>query len=222
MRVGSWGMSDLQDIADRLLALAQDASPLSTNLEAAVQELQAITGEVEALCRSGYDTGPLLAVLKQAQNHARNAVGAAAEVKANGVDWANHLAIRSNGSSSGDAGAPPAHTAEHAANSPRSFGKFSATDIRVAAAAPDRNGLTRSGRALQKHSEREGSVFRGLSSGTADARNGQGMKVVDEILNDVQGWTEVLDKVTNIWDSAGRGVRISNEGAFMGFLEPLP
>jgi len=73
---------------------------------------------------------------------------------------------------------------------------------------------------LQKHSGREGSAFNGLSSGSAAARNEQGLKVLDDILNDSNGSTEVLDRVTNIFDSSGRGVRFGNDGSFMGFLEP--
>jgi hypothetical protein len=103
----------------------------------------------------------------------------------------------------------------------RTFGRFSADDLRTAAQAPDRNGLTQVGRALQKHSGREGSVFSGLSNGNAAARNEQGLRVLDEVLGDTGGRTEVLDRVTNIWDSTGRGVRFSNDGSFMGFLEPV-
>jgi hypothetical protein len=47
------------------------------------------------------------------------------------------------------------------------------------------------------------------------------MRVLDEILEDPRATTQALDNVTNIWDSAGRGIRISNDGTFMGFLEPL-
>lgn len=86
---------------------------------------------------------------------------------------------------------------------------------------PD-SGLTRVGRALQKHSDREGSAFGGLSSGTPIARNEQGMRVLDEILKDRGSTAQVLDNVTNIWDSTGRGIRMRNDGTFMGFLEPLP
>ncbi|MDF1605812.1 hypothetical protein [Nocardioides sp. YIM 152315] len=101
------------------------------------------------------------------------------------------------------------------------FGKFGASDIRTAAEVIDRNGLTRAGRALQKHSGRQGSVFGNMSSGTAVARNEQGMRVLDEILTDPASTTEVLDNVTNIWDASGRGIRMGNDGTFMGFLEPL-
>jgi RHS repeat-associated protein len=100
------------------------------------------------------------------------------------------------------------------------FGQFGAAEIRAAAATMDRNGLTQVGRALQKHSGRSDSVFGGLSSGSAATRNEQGMRVLDEIMNDPGARTEILDSVTNIWDSAGRGIRLGNDGTFMGFLEP--
>ena len=103
----------------------------------------------------------------------------------------------------------------------RTFGNSAMSDLRAAAQAADRYGLTQVGRALQKHSGRDGSVFNGLSSGSATARNEQGLRVLDDILNDPAGRTEVLDRVTNIWDSTGRGVRYGNDGSFMGFLEPV-
>jgi len=46
------------------------------------------------------------------------------------------------------------------------------------------------------------------------------MQVLREILDDPNHTVEVLDRVTNIRDSTGRGVRLSNDGEFMGFLEP--
>ena len=92
--------------------------------------------------------------------------------------------------------------------------------LRGAVQVADRNGLTQAGRALQKHSDREGSVFYGLSTGGPAARNAQGLSVLDEILGDPNRRTEVLNRVTNIWDSNGRGVRFGNDGSFMGFLEP--
>jgi hypothetical protein len=45
---------------------------------------------------------------------------------------------------------------------------------------------------------------------TATARNEQGLSVLNEILDSPGGSTEVLDRVTNIWDSTGRGVRFGN------------
>jgi hypothetical protein len=106
--------------------------------------------------------------------------------------------------------------------SQRTYGQFSEADLRAAAQSPDRHGLTRLGRALQKHSDRAGSAFSGESGGTPASRNEQGLRILDEILNDPNGRTEVLNSVINIWDSAGKGVRFSITGEFMGFLEPLP
>lgn len=103
----------------------------------------------------------------------------------------------------------------------RSFGNFAATDLRMAAEAADRNGLTRVGRALQKHSDRKASVFQGRSSGGAMSRNEQGLQVLDEILYDPNSRVEILDRVMNIWDTSGRGVRYAKDGTFIGFLEPV-
>ena len=83
----------------------------------------------------------------------------------------------------------------------------------------DRNGLTRAGRALQKHGDRPGSVFP-RSAGSAEARNAQGIDQVDAILNDPNRTVQVLDNVINIYGSNGAGVRYSIGGDFMGFLEP--
>ncbi|MFD6176168.1 MULTISPECIES: golvesin C-terminal-like domain-containing protein [unclassified Isoptericola] len=113
-----------------------------------------------------------------------------------------------------------AEAADDASDLARVFGRFTPADIRAAAGAPDKAGLTRVGRALQKHSDRPGSVFRGMSTGNPAARNQQGMDLLDEMLGDPGVRTEVLDNVTNIWDSSGRGMRLNNNGTFMGLLEP--
>ncbi|MGC4173856.1 RHS repeat-associated core domain-containing protein [Demequina sp.] len=142
--------------------------------------------------------------------------GAAVGLVGWGLGQGASLAIKSAA-----AGAVKTATAPATNTGVRSFGGFGQAELRAAAQAADRNGLTQVGRALQKHSGRDGSVFNGLSNGTATARNQQGLQVLDEILADTGGRTEVLDRVTNIWDSTGRGVRFSNDGSFMGFLEPL-
>lgn len=100
------------------------------------------------------------------------------------------------------------------------YGRFGIEDLRAAAQAPDRNGLTRVGRALQKHSGPEGSMFSGLSTGSAVERNQQGVRVLDDILGDPLGRTTVRDNVMEIIDSVGRGARFRNDGSFLGFLEP--
>lgn len=104
----------------------------------------------------------------------------------------------------------------------RTYGGFTSSELSASAQVADRNGLTKVGRGLQKHSGRKGSVFFGQSSGSAELRNEQGLRILNEILYDRSSRVEVLDRVMNIWDSAGRGVRYRRDGAFIGFLEPLP
>ena len=102
----------------------------------------------------------------------------------------------------------------------RDVGGHSLADLERAAAEEDRNGLTRAGRAAQKHGDRAGSVFPKTPNQPA-GRNATGQQLVHDILHDPGGRTEVLDRVINIWDSSGRGVRFSRDGKFMGFLEPV-
>lgn len=108
------------------------------------------------------------------------------------------------------------------------FGGFTRDELLAAGRVPDRNGFTQAGRQLQKHGGREvqknregkPSVFYGMSSGTASQRNEQGQRVLTEILDDVRR-TDDLDRVVDIYDSTGRGVRFKKAtGELMGFLEP--
>ena len=81
----------------------------------------------------------------------------------------------------------------------------------------DRNGLTKAGRALQKHGDRSGSVF-SKSTGKAVARNQQGQDIVEGISKSGNrtsrynrfGGEDFIDKNT------GRGVRIDGDGNMMG------
>ncbi|WP_217699382.1 polymorphic toxin-type HINT domain-containing protein, partial [Leptospira alexanderi] len=85
----------------------------------------------------------------------------------------------------------------------------------------DRNGLTKAGRALQKHGDREGSVFP-VSSGSPSERNTQGEKVLQGILQSPDkiirpnkfGGQDIIDNITK------RGVRYNEDGSFRGFLDP--
>lgn len=106
-------MSQLQAIACRLRALAQDASPLSVNVQASARQLEALAQQVESLSRSGVNTGPLMAALQQAQAQADAAAAAAAQVRSQGVSWADHLAR--------GGGTPGSQSARHApgTNAPR-------------------------------------------------------------------------------------------------------
>lgn len=100
------------------------------------------------------------------------------------------------------------------------FGPFSPDQVMAAASVYDRNGFTRAGRGLQKHSGRSDSVFRGLSTGSSEARNVQGFDQVHKIVDDAQRVKEG-DRVVEIYDSRGWGVRMRKEdGMFLGFLEP--
>lgn len=104
----------------------------------------------------------------------------------------------------------------------RGYAGFGTNDLLGAAEATDRNGLTAVGRALQKHSDRQGSVFFGLSSGTAAARNEQGLEMFQAILTGPGQRLWVGSKVFEIWDAGGRGLRFGMSGRFIGFLEPVP
>ena len=85
----------------------------------------------------------------------------------------------------------------------------------------DKNGLTKAGRALQKHGDREGSVFP-KSSGSAADRNQQGQEILEEILSsDKQHSRPNRFGGEDIYDSnTGRGARFDGDGNMKGFLEP--
>ena len=101
-------MSQLQGIAGRLRALAQDASPISTNIAASARQLKSLADEVASLGRSGVNTGPLLSALQQAQTQAEAAADGARHVKSEGVAWANYLARGGAGGGSSSKAAPAA------------------------------------------------------------------------------------------------------------------
>jgi len=87
---------------------------------------------------------------------------------------------------------------------------------------PDRNGLTRAGRALQKHSNRLGSVFeKPLNGQKKSDYNAKGSETLSYILNDNNA-TVSSNRYGgfDVKDSSGRGARFDGEGIFMGFLEP--
>ena len=89
-----------------------------------------------------------------------------------------------------------------------------------AASDPDRNGLTKAGRALQKHGDRAGSAFPKTKGGPA-ALNPAGQGIVDDILT-TPGSVGTPNRFggTDVTAPDGRGVRYDGKGNFMGFLEP--
>jgi hypothetical protein len=89
---------------------------------------------------------------------------------------------------------------------------------------PDRNGLTKAGRSLQKHGGRPGSAYP-PGVGSVAQRNSAGTKIVEDILND--------PTATRIWANrrrfgrtlevrlpSGKGLRFDEHGNFIHFLEP--
>ena len=97
-------------------------------------------------------------------------------------------------------------------------------DFAAAADAPDRNGFTFAGRALQKHGSRPGSAFPALGGNPATL-NAAGRQIVDQILSDPgavmrTGSNARVGDYVDIIASDGRGIRYRTDGSFVGFLEP--
>ena len=90
----------------------------------------------------------------------------------------------------------------------------------------DRGGLTKAGRALDKHGRRVDTVFP-EAMGNIHEKNMQGQRILDEILNHPNKKI-ILDKATrskrlviDIYHPNGHGARFSRDGKeFITFLEP--
>ena len=99
-------------------------------------------------------------------------------------------------------------------------------DMSHAGTLHDRGGLTKAGRAMQKHSERINPTFP-KPTGSAHEINMQGQRVLDKILNHPDKQI-ILDEsarskelVIDIFIPNGHGARFSRDGKKMiGFLEP--
>lgn len=101
---------------------------------------------------------------------------------------------------------------------------FTIDDLSKGASVMDKAGLTKAGRALQKHGDRAGSIFP-KATGDAASKNAQGQQVVDNILNDstktiVQQNTGRFGQVIDIVSPNGLGIRYDSDGTLIGFLEP--
>ncbi len=86
---------------------------------------------------------------------------------------------------------------------------------------PDREDLTKAGRAQQKHGDRVGSAF-DPAKGTPQDKNAQGQSTVDSIVNS----PDRVDKpnrhggIDVLQGPGQRGARFGPDGKFTGFLEP--
>ena len=104
---------------------------------------------------------------------------------------------------------------------PAAKGASGVDDLIRAGSALDRGGLTKAGRALEKHGSRPGSVFP-QATGNVGAKSTQGQAILDDILRSNQqsikpnsyGGRDVFDLNTL------RGVRYDGNGNMVGFLEP--
>ena len=88
----------------------------------------------------------------------------------------------------------------------------------------DKGGLTRAGRAAQKHGSRHESAFP-PQKGNLRTINQRGQDILDDILTDPNGYIVrrhhvKYGDIIEIRDSLGRGARFDSNGNFMGFLEP--
>ena len=104
--------------------------------------------------------------------------------------------------------------------------EYDAEDLLRTGGQPDRNRLTRAGRALQKHSARTGSVFSSPGGSYRDI-NKRGEETLEDILTSADA---VVAKVgerdfgdffdVHIGFGRGRGARFLRDGQLKGFLEP--
>jgi RHS repeat-associated protein len=90
----------------------------------------------------------------------------------------------------------------------------------TAEASTGSQGLTQVGRALQKHSGREGSSFSDVKFSHKTA-NSDGLKILNDIMDSKNQMIESAENgTTTIFDkTSGRGVNVSREGSFNGFRD---
>lgn len=80
---------------------------------------------------------------------------------------------------------------------------------------PDRGGLTRAGRALDKHGNRPGSPFP-RAVGKVSDKNWQGQFHLDDILTDPKiKWTQNEGGSMKIYSTDGRGAFFEKNGTFI-------
>ena len=103
---------------------------------------------------------------------------------------------------------------------------FSTDELLQGAAASDRSGLTKAGRALQKHSDRAGSLWaKPLGKLNPEGYNGAAQGMIRQILSDSGTTSSYLHRsgygwVYEVIGTDGRGLRFDANGVLIGFLEP--
>jgi hypothetical protein len=81
------------------------------------------------------------------------------------------------------------------------------------------NGLTRAGRALDKHGGRPGSIFP-KPVGNAAAKNSQGQFHLDDILTHPKSkFFKDINEGYEVYSPDGRGAYFRSDGSFRGFIE---
>jgi hypothetical protein len=95
-------------------------------------------------------------------------------------------------------------------------------DLANAGKVADRGGLSRVGRALEKHGGRQGSMFPKATGNVAE-KNMQGQQILEDILRnpDTRPSPNKFGG-QDYFDPTGRGARFNQDGSFRGFLEPKP
>lgn len=116
---------------------------------------------------------------------------------------------------------PAPEPATDGAGSTQPPGKRTTPEDRLKAGdQADRNGLTRAGRALQKHGDRLGSSFP-KATGTAREKNEQARAILETILTDPGTVQTPLGRGgVEFRHPSGRGARFEADGSFGGFVEP--
>ena len=85
----------------------------------------------------------------------------------------------------------------------------------------DRNGFSKAERALQKHSNRENTVFKKPETGQrAIDYNDKGIETLSSILYNEDSISSNNYGGFDVKDSSNKGARFNNEDIFIGFLEP--
>ena len=143
-------------------------------------------------------------------------------------DLTNEQKAELGGSGSGTPGGWEPQDEENARNQEALQNSFSKDKLNQAASAPNRNGLTDAGRALQKHGGREGSVY-SYTSQKASVLNQEAQAIVNDILNNPSTKVETRvvfenkQKITVVEATApdGRALRFNADGSrLIGFREP--